>query len=756
MAADLATDVGLRDACKTALDGYQMQVNHKDWLSSLSTYLHHIRDAGEREFLSESVQRELWESEAISATGSGRVNVSKVIKNHEVARELWSLKSTRLPEGPSLRTRSLARAWDEIIRLVEPLVERTPRLKMYRVFAALHPTEFTTVTHSRKLRQLGQAMAVNKDLGHPLELHKRILSRLEEVLGPAGPELSLLQLERMTLPWALYATHVQEKGDDATLVAGSTPGDESLKPLPADRRRRGLLAIAGSLSSILAMIEFAKDGCKREDFREHVRSINPKLAPGSVGTNINALIAEWGVLRADGDDLGLTPRGEALLETGEAEEVADWLLTRILGFDNLLYMLNMSPRSSKELIAELQKVNPGWTSIFAPTAMINWARGMGLVESDISKTLRLTEQGRDWAARIHWVPGVLEAGSQPANTANADDLLPTNNQALARPSLDRIIKSFPAGIQFESQVIARLDAGLWANRRRHFAVLTGLSGAGKTQLARGYALGLWVDQPDPKQGLYIVPVQPGWHDPASLLGYVNPLENEVYIRTGFLDFLLQANSDPDQPYTVVLDEMNLSHPEQYLAPLLSAMETGAEVELHNQGSEIAGVPARIPYPENLFLIGTVNMDETTHGLSDKVLDRASVIEFWNIDVDKYPRWDNAAFSPQQVDTLRATLRELAAALRPVRLHFGWRTIDDVIGFVSSALAGGVINFHEALDHAIYSKVLPKLRGEGTSRMLEALTSAQEILRLGALRDSERKLLELIEDLRLTGSARFWR
>jgi 5-methylcytosine-specific restriction endonuclease McrBC GTP-binding regulatory subunit McrB len=92
-------------------------------------------------------------------------------------------------------------------------------------------------------------------------------------------------------------------------------------------------------------------------------------------------------------------------------------------------------------------------------------------------------------------------------------------------------------------------------------VLTGLSGAGKTQLARNYALSLWQDDPEPNEGLLIVPVQPGWHDYTSLLGYVNPLESDAYVRTGVLDFLLQASANPTKPYTLILDEMNLSHPE---------------------------------------------------------------------------------------------------------------------------------------------------------------------------------------------------
>ncbi|WP_135308544.1 hypothetical protein [Pseudomonas nabeulensis] len=91
---------------------------------------------------------------------------------------------------------------------------------------------------------------------------------------------------------------------------------------------------------------------------------------------------------------------------------------------------------------------------------------------------------------------------------------------------------------------------------------------------------MWQLEANPEEGLLIVPVQPGLHDYSSLMGYVNPLDTESYVRTRFLDFLLQASSAPGRPYTLVLDEMNLSHPAQYLAPLLSSMETGDAIELH--------------------------------------------------------------------------------------------------------------------------------------------------------------------------------
>lgn len=751
MTMDLKNDEALREASRTAIEQHRRQYHLDDWLKKLSAWLTRVAAVDHETFVSPQFQRELWDNETISATGQGHIDVSKVIADEAIAERLWELKQAVIPDAPQARSEWLADAWDEIAAMVEPLTDRRPRLKMYRVFCSLWPSFFTTVAHYNKLLRLGRAMGLSRGIDHRTELHQRVLERLDEV----GAVTSSRE-ERMTLPWVLFVHFVQDKGSDATEVPSDVPGAVKLNPLPPDRRRRGMLAIAGLVPSVLAMLEFAKDGCKRADFLEHIRSVNPKLAPTSLGSNLNALIAEWGALRAEGDELYLTPRGEALLESGEPEEVSDWLLTRVLGFDNLLYMLRDGPMAHKQVVAALQQVNPGWTSDFAPTVLINWIKGMELAEVDSGKTLRLTERGRDWVSRIHWTPGVLAPISKPAAVPDNGGVEEKNDDLRSQlPALASIIATFPDNIAFGPQLVARLHAGLWSHPRRHFAVLTGLSGAGKTLLAMCYAKGLWAAQPE-KNGWYVVPVQPGWHDPSSLLGYVNPIDNDVYVRTGFLDFLLQAHGDPDRPYTVLLDEMNLSHPEQYLAPLLSAMETGGDIELHALGDEVGDVPARIPYPENLVLIGTVNMDETTHGLSDKVLDRASVLEFWDIDVDGFPGWKTTSLDATGAALVREVLGALVKILRPVRLHFGWRTIGDVIGYVEAATDGGAFDAQLALDHAIYGKVLPKLRGEDTPRLRAAFDEVESTLRARKLIESANKAAELASDLRHLGSARFWR
>lgn len=752
---DLQDGDQLKAACSRLGSSLSLAGN-QSWNAELLRWMEIVRDVSHTEFLTEQFQVSLWNTEAVSATGMGSVDISNVARSQSVAEQLWALKVSYAATSDPLEKESLiSEAWNTLRPEVASLAKRTPKLKMYRVFALLCPGAFTTIAHFRKLRELATVMGISSkgEAGH--RVHKRVLDRLDEVLDPVDTPLSKEGATRLTIPWLLYVSHVQNVEAEATEISDPLTGKEMLNPLPAERRRRGMLAIKGGAPTIQAMIEFAAEGCTREDFLQHLQSVSPIAKKSTLATQLNALIAEWGALKAHGNELILTPRGEAFLESGDVDEVVDWMITRILGFDNLLYALSGSSMANRDAILLLRQVNPGWTKDFAPSSLIWWLRSLQLVELT-DKVLSLTERGTRWVAQIHWEPKGLPVADRAGLPNAKEPAAAAESISVERPSLKNIIEGFDPEYQFPPALIAQLDAGLWSHTRRHFAVLTGLSGAGKTQLARGYGLSMWQGEPAPGDGLLIVPVQPGWHDYSSLLGYVNPLESDSYVRTGVLDFLLQASSDPSKPYVLVLDEMNLSHPEQYLAPLLSAMETGEAIEFHGQTEDLNGVPNGIPYPDNLVIIGTVNMDETTHGLSDKVLDRATVLEFWDIDVNAFPGWDKSALAQAHVDAIRGLMGQLMGVLRPLRLHFGWRTLHDILGYVQQTQIGEVIEFREALDHAVYSKILPKLRGEDSPRIQKMFSLLKATLKNQNLEHSFAKVEEMSEELSHTGSTRFWR
>ena len=191
-----------------------------------------------------------------------------------------------------------------------------------------------------------------------------------------------------------------------------------------------------------------------------------------------------------------------------------------------------------------------------------------------------------------------------------------------------------AGLIFSSQLIQRFIASLCT---KPFVICSGLSGSGKTKLAQAFVQ--WICESDKQYK--IIPVGADWTNREPLLGYPNGLESKSYVTpdSGALQLILEASKNQNKPYFMILDEMNLSHVERYFADFLSIMESKEKLKLYsgekrysqytkeNEFDEEYFIPYEIEWPQNLFIIGTVNIDETTYMFSPKVLDRANVIEF---------------------------------------------------------------------------------------------------------------------------------
>lgn len=744
---NLKTDAGLKSACQEA----EASKADLEWRNNLKGFIEEIRAANLEKRSSESFQRRLWEDNPVSAVGMGTVKVDRAISDANFRLWLAEQSVQALPSDSVERTAVLNVLHKEIVKRLETFGDRIPQLKILRVMAALFPEEFTTVTDRGALRRLLKQMGIKGNID-PVVGNRRILDRLGEVLGSIDSKDIDALTRRMTLPWMLIAL-VNEREPDATMVS-ETSGEERLKPLTAARRRKGLTAISGYLDDMLSTLEFVRDEPTRNELIDYIRAQKPQLKESSILTQINSLRSEFNVVRQEDERYILTERGEALLETGDPDELRDWLLTRIFGIDHMLMALRDGALSRSDLYKLVRAANPGWKSDFGTSAIAAWLVALDLLKSDGDGKIALTERGTAWIEWITWEPEKLVAQEPvPVLASTPQD----ETGVLVRADLAETLLKIQGAAKFPDALVTTLHMGLWTNERRHFAILTGLSGSGKTLLAREYGKALIGLDSSVTNNLCTVPVQPGWYDPTPLFGYVNPLSRDTYESTGFLDLLIHAVEDPAEVHVAILDEMNLSHPEQYLAPLLSAMETGEALELHNRGEHFDGVPGRIPYPNNLVLIGTVNMDETTLGLSDKVLDRAFTLEFWDIDIDEWPGWGAHGLPAADESTVREALRDLMGALKPARLHFGWRVIDEVVGFLRLRESeGGGLTLSEALDRVIYAKLLPKLRGEDSLRFREALHGCSSALQRHNLVACKAKVDELLTDLETTGSARFWR
>jgi hypothetical protein len=268
-----------------------------------------------------------------------------------------------------------------------------------------------------------------------------------------------------------------------------------------------------------------------------------------------------------------------------------------------------------------------------------------------------------------------------------------------------------------------------------FVILTGLSGSGKTKLAQAFAM--WICESD--EQYCIVPVGADWTNREPLIGFPNALIENNYKKDeyGVLKLIIDANINSDKPYFLILDEMNLSHVERYFADFLSVMESKSKISLHSGSEDWNNVPSEIGFPKNLFIIGTVNIDETTYMFSPKVLDRANVIEFrvTKEEMENYLQSNSVVnldnieglgetmasnfveiakddnLEALDTDELNKSLMSFFSELKKTGAEFGYRSASEILRFAA------VVNkieskwsMTEIIDAAIMQKLLPKVHG----------------------------------------------
>ncbi len=289
-----------------------------------------------------------------------------------------------------------------------------------------------------------------------------------------------------------------------------------------------------------------------------------------------------------------------------------------------------------------------------------------------------------------------------------------------------------SGLLFSPQLTTRFISSLLT---KPFVILTGLSGSGKTKLAQAFTR--WICQDENQY--CVVPVGADWTNREPLLGYPNALKPDEYVKpdNGVLDLIIRANENSSLPYFLILDEMNLSHVERYFADFLSVMESDEEIPLFAEGAVNNGVPAKLNLPDNLFIIGTVNIDETTYMFSPKVLDRANTIEFSvneneieyflnnkkNLNLGELTGRGssmaksfidlsrNKIFDETHNKEINETMLVFFKQLKKAGAEFGYRSANEIIRLINQLKAvDSSLSADEKLDISIMQKLLPKLHG----------------------------------------------
>ena len=358
---------------------------------------------------------------------------------------------------------------------------------------------------------------------------------------------------------------------------------------------------------------------------------------------------------------------------------------------------------------------------------------------------------------------------------------------------------FPTSNSCQENITSSYRPYITAIKSKPFLLLAGISGTGKSRIVRELARACWdVDSEEYKahkpKNFEMVQVKPNWHDSSELIGYVSRIDGVRYVVGPFLKFMVKAIQDPNTPYFLCLDEMNLAPVEQYFAEFLSVVESRKvdkdgnvvtdplvdyssteeykslidqlfcdDAERKAYLTEVGG--KRLTIPQNLIVVGTVNMDETTFSFSRKVLDRAMTIEMNEVDlkggltnrhenIGKIEFADIIGKAVEGVDVYAAHkgvcdkaityLKSINAALDKTPFKVAYRTRNELLLYVVNNLSWKTDNELEdfviarALDEITCMKILTRIEGDETKVSANFLDNLGNAIKSG--------LVEIDKDL----------
>jgi len=356
MTLDLTQD----DQLKQAVDSINPLERNPDWLQSLEQLLSYVKQIDIDARKTKDFHERIWDHNAVSSVGMGTVDISAAIENSGFRG--WLAEESVKPLGDSAEARMtrLRSLHDEIIDRLKEFSNRTPRVKILRVLAALYPHYFTTITNGRMALVCHRALFGKRKKPDAIRRQIEIRERLDQVLGSCGDSSGELA-ERMTIAWFVFKDHVQSEGGSDDTAADDPLCDEALKPLPALQRRKGITSIKGGLSTISSALSFVSDGVTREDLLDYLRAEFPDYRDSSLRTLINILKNEFYVVQEVDGTISPTVRGELFFESGDPQELIPQFLTRTLGVDHVLLALAkaaLSPKNNAGLLAPCRA--PWW------------------------------------------------------------------------------------------------------------------------------------------------------------------------------------------------------------------------------------------------------------------------------------------------------------------------------------------------------------------------------------------------------------
>ena len=335
-----------------------------------------------------------------------------------------------------------------------------------------------------------------------------------------------------------------------------------------------------------------------------------------------------------------------------------------------------------------------------------------------------------------------------------------------------------------------------------FVILAGISGTGKSKMSRLFAEAMGANSSNGR--FHIISVKPDWNDSSELFGYKS-ITGEFVVGS-LTRIVKDAIENPTLPYVVCIDEMNLARVEYYLSEYLSIIESrywdGTKVmtdKIFHDPEYCGDHYINLYIPQNLYIVGAVNMDDTTFGFSRKVLDRGNAIEFSNVEFSKIfseKEYEDESVNltihneflqsnylniqeieeehrdfAKRINDKIETVNEL---LKTGNRHFAYRVRDEMIFYMLENRKLKLLKEEEAFDYQIMQKILPTLNGSqvivrdilvdlynyclgktGISTDGDYLSDAEKSLKDAIYPKSASKIIDMLRGYQYDGFSTFW-
>ncbi|MEB7434518.1 McrB family protein [Staphylococcus pasteuri] len=319
--------------------------------------------------------------------------------------------------------------------------------------------------------------------------------------------------------------------------------------------------------------------------------------------------------------------------------------------------------------------------------------------------------------------------------------LDTENELKKTKQEEKFLNHFFAKLSNENLVYDEKDILNFhtAMKTSKLVILSGMSGTGKSKLIKVYANSLGL-----KDNFKFIPVSPSWTEDSDIIGYADTL-NMIYRPDdhGLIETLIQAKLNPEKLFIVCFDEMNLARIEHYFSQFLSLLESDVEnrkLQLYNK--ELGGklynsskYTHEITIGKNVRFVGTVNIDESTHHFSNKVLDRADLITLKVMpfeqlvevsNSEKIKTTESISFEQDYIENFFKNTKTIDLNNDTIKflqaMHDELLTINNQSGIGPRVIKhidyylknipkfNNILNYGEGLDYQVVQRILSKVRG----------------------------------------------